>query len=83
MSVRKFAVKPVASPLSRSNKKVTGCNVKRINRIHNPGGLGSGNCLLRLYSVVSWCTVEMGVDTSNRLLMLAVAEIPFDVRQNK
>jgi hypothetical protein len=32
---------------------------------------------------MSWCFIEMEVDSSKYLLMLAVAEIPFDVKQNK
>jgi hypothetical protein len=32
---------------------------------------------------VSWCIIEIEVDTSKRLPTLAVAEIPFDVRQNR
>jgi hypothetical protein len=51
--------------------------------MHNRGGFGSGNFLPRPFGVVSWCIVEMEVDTSERLPRLAVADIAFDVRQNE
>jgi hypothetical protein len=43
-------------------------------------GFGSDNFLPRPIGVVSWCIIEMEGDTSKRLPILAVAEIPFDIR---
>jgi hypothetical protein len=48
--------------------------------MHDPGGLDWDNFLPRLFSVVSWCIIEMEVDISKRLPTLAVAKTPFDVR---
>jgi hypothetical protein len=51
--------------------------------MHDPGGFDSGNFLPRQFGVVSWCVIEMKIGVSKRLPTLAVAEIPFDVRQNR
>jgi hypothetical protein len=51
--------------------------------MHNPGGLGSGNFLLPPFGAVGWCIVEMEVDTLKRLPIFVVAEIPFDIRQDR
>jgi hypothetical protein len=51
--------------------------------MHDPGGLASGNFMRRVFGVVSWCMAEMDGDTSKRLPVLAVAEISFDVTQNR
>jgi hypothetical protein len=51
--------------------------------MHDPGGFGSGNLLLRPFGVVGWCIIEMEADTSKRIPTLAVSEIPFDVRQDR
>jgi hypothetical protein len=49
----------------------------------DPGGFGSGNLLPRPFSLVSWCIFQMEGVTSKRLPSIRVAEIPFDVRQNR
>jgi hypothetical protein len=51
--------------------------------MHDPGGFGSGNSLPQPFGIVSWRIFEMEVDTSKRLPTLGIAEIPFDVRQNR
>jgi hypothetical protein len=51
--------------------------------MHNPGGFGSGNASRRPFGIVSRCIIEMEADISKRLPTLAVAEIPFGVRQNR
>jgi hypothetical protein len=51
--------------------------------MHDPGGFGSANFLPPQFGVASWCILEMEVDTMKRLLVFAVAEIPFNVRQNR
>jgi hypothetical protein len=51
--------------------------------MHDPVGFGSGNFLPRPFGVMSSHIIEMEIDTSKRLPPFAVAEIPFDVRQNR
>jgi hypothetical protein len=51
--------------------------------MHDPGGFVSGNFSRRLFGVASWRIIEMEMGTSKRLPTLAVAEVPFNVRQNK
>jgi hypothetical protein len=51
--------------------------------MHDPGGFSLGNFLPGPFGIVSWCIIEMEIDTSKHLPMLAVARIPFDVRQNR
>jgi hypothetical protein len=51
--------------------------------MHDRDGSGSGNFLPRPFGVVSYCIIEIKVDTSKSLPMLAVAEIPFDIKQNR
>jgi hypothetical protein len=51
--------------------------------MHDDGGIGSGNSLLRAFGVVGCRMIEMEGDTWKRLSPLVVAEIPFDVRQNQ
>jgi hypothetical protein len=51
--------------------------------MHNPSGFGSDNVLPRPFGFVNWCIIEMEVEASKRLLTLAVAEIPFNARQNR
>jgi hypothetical protein len=51
--------------------------------MHESGGFGSGNFLPRPFGIVGWCIIEMEVATSKRLPTLAIAEIRFDVRQNR
>jgi hypothetical protein len=50
--------------------------------MHSPDGFGSGNFLPGRFGVASQSIIGTEVDTSKRLYMLAVAEIPFDVKQN-
>jgi hypothetical protein len=51
--------------------------------MHDSGGFGSGKSLPWTFCIVSWCIIEMEIDTLNRPRTLAVAEIPFSVRQNR
>jgi hypothetical protein len=36
-----------------------------------------------MFGILSWRIIEMELDTSKRLPMLAAAEIPFNVKQNR
>jgi hypothetical protein len=51
--------------------------------MHDPGDFGLGDFLPRPFGVVTWCIAEMEGDTSKRLPTPAIAEILFDVTQNK
>jgi hypothetical protein len=51
--------------------------------MHNHRHFGSGHFSPQQLGVVGWCIIEMERDTSKRLPTLAVASIPFDVRQNR
>jgi hypothetical protein len=51
--------------------------------MHGDSGCGPGNFLPRTIGAVSWCILEIEVDTSKPLPMLAIAEISFDIRQSK
>jgi hypothetical protein len=51
--------------------------------MHDPGGFGSGNFLPRPFGVVSWCIIEMEGNTLKGPFVLAVSEIPFDVRYDR
>jgi hypothetical protein len=51
--------------------------------MYDPAGFRPGNFLPRPFGIVSWCVIEMEVDASNRLPILAMAEIPFDIPQNR
>jgi hypothetical protein len=51
--------------------------------MYDPAGFRLGNFLPRSFGIVSWCVNETEVGTSKRLPMLAIADIPFDIRQNR
>jgi hypothetical protein len=54
-----------------------------MSEMHGPGDFGSGNFLPQSFGGMSWWIVEIDIDTSKRLLALAVTEIPFDVRTDE
>jgi hypothetical protein len=51
--------------------------------MYNPVSFGSGNVLPRQFGVVNWCIIKTEINTSKHFHTLAVAENPFDVRQNR
>jgi hypothetical protein len=51
--------------------------------MRGPGAFGSGSFSPRPLGVVSWCIIAIERDTSKCFPTLPVAEIPFDVRQNR
>jgi hypothetical protein len=64
-------------------EEVTGCGIRRTSLAQDPSGFDSGHFLSRPFGIVSWRSIEMEVGTLKRLPTLALAEIPFDVRQNR
>jgi hypothetical protein len=51
--------------------------------MHDLGGFGFGDFLPRPFDIVSWCIIEIERNTLKRLLPPTVADISFDVMQNK
>jgi hypothetical protein len=62
---------------------VAGGTIRRISRMDNHFGFGSGNSLPGPFRVVSGRIIQVQPDASRRLSALAVAEVPLTIRKNR